>query len=90
MADIEVSHPSPEEIEKLDMSFWGQWEKEPSTFDWEYDTPETFYVYEGKVTIKTEDGQEVQFGKGDLVKIPKGIKCTWTVHETIKKAYRFM
>ena len=33
--------------------------------------------------------KEVEFGKGDLVKFPKGVKCTWVVLEKIKKLYRF-
>ena len=36
-----------------------------------------------------EDGEEVEFGKGDLVRFPKGVKCTWDVKEKIRKLYRF-
>ncbi len=89
MSKVIIRKPSKEELEKLGIDSWGIWEKEPSTFDWEYDFTETFYVFEGKATVKLENGEEVSFSAGDLVTFPKGIKCTWTVHERIKKAYTF-
>jgi uncharacterized cupin superfamily protein len=89
MAAIEVEKPDEKKLEQLGIKSWGRWECEPSTFPWEYDDKETAYVFEGNVTVKTEDGEEVSFGPGDLVTFPKGLKCTWTVHETIRKVYRF-
>jgi len=63
------------------------WEKEPSEFPYEYDQEETFYVVEGKAVVKT-DTDEVEFGAGDVVIMPKGLKCTWKILEKIKKHYR--
>jgi len=40
------------------------------------------------VNVKTPDG-EVEFGKGDLVTFPEGLKCTWNVIEKIRKVYKF-
>ena len=45
-------------------------------------------MLEGKVVVKTDSG-EVEINKGDLVKFPKGLKCTWDVKKTIKKVYTF-
>lgn len=87
MTDVKVKKPTKKELDALRVESWSPWECEPSTFDWTYDDEETFYVYEGKVRVKTPSG-EVAFGKGDLVTFPKGMTCTWTVEETIRKRYR--
>ena len=89
MAQIQVKKPVEGELEELGVDGWGTWEKEPSTFDWEYSDDERFYVLEGKAKVKEEGGDEVEFGKGDLVFCPKGLKCIWTVMEHIRKKYKF-
>jgi uncharacterized cupin superfamily protein len=60
--------------------------KEVSVFDWEYDATETCYVMEGEVKVTTPEGE---FGAGDLVTFPRGLKCTWNVRKPIRKHYRF-
>lgn len=87
MSEVKITKPTEDELKEMDVERWSAWECEPSTFDWEYSTNETFYVKEGRVTVRHEDG-EVSFGPGDLVTFPKGMKCTWTVHETIRKVYK--
>jgi hypothetical protein len=88
MVEIKVEKLSDEELKSLGVNKWSPWECESSTFDWEYDDKETCYVLEGKVKVKTPDG-EVEFGKGDLVTFSKGLKCTWNVIEKIRKVYKF-
>jgi len=85
---IIIEKPSEEKLKQLNVSSWGIWECEPSTFDWHYDDRETCYLLEGKVTVKTGD-QEVQLEKGDLGIFPKGLDCVWMVHEKVKKHYQF-
>jgi hypothetical protein len=85
---IEIQRPNKEEIEGLKINEWSPWECGVSTFDWEYTCNETAYILEGKVKVKTEDG-EVEIKKGDLVRFPKGLRCTWNVIEPIRKVYRF-
>ena len=65
------------------------WSKEVSVFDWEYDATETCYVLEGEVKVTTPEGETVEFGAGDLVTFPRGLKCTWEVRKPIRKHYRF-
>ncbi len=89
MGKVNVGKPTKEELQKLNVSGWPIWESEVKKFDWEYDDNETFYVLEGKVRVTTSDGEEVEFGKGDLVTFPRGVKCTWDVKEKIRKHYRF-
>jgi uncharacterized cupin superfamily protein len=86
--EIKVSKPTQEELDQLGIKSWSPWECEKSTFDWTYSDKETAYVFEGKVTVKTPD-QQVSFGTGDLVVFPKGLSCTWTVEEPIRKVYKF-
>jgi uncharacterized cupin superfamily protein len=89
MGRVKVKKPTKEELEKLGVDSWSTWGSDVKKFDWEYDNNETFYVLEGKVKVVTDDGEEVRFGKGDLVTFPKGVRCTWDVREKIKKRYRF-
>ena len=88
MSEIKVERPSKEKLDSLGIDKWSSWGCEPSTFDWEYDDKETAYIFEGKVKVKTSQG-EVGFGKGDLVTFPKGLKCTWSIEEKIRKVYKF-
>jgi uncharacterized cupin superfamily protein len=89
MSKIEKQKPDQKELDTLNIKTWGTWECDPSTFPWEYDDRETCYVFEGKVTVETSDGEKVEIEPGDLVVFPKGLSCTWTVHEKIRKVYRF-
>ncbi len=89
MSKIEKEKPDQEKLDSLGVGNWSSWECEPSTFPWEYQDKETCYVFEGKVTVQTPDGLEAHIGPGDLVTFPKGLKCTWTVHQTIRKVYKF-
>lgn len=86
---IKVHKATPKLLTELGVEGWATWECAPETFPWEYSDNETAYVKEGKVTVVTEEGQEVHFGAGDLVFFPSGLRCTWTVHETIRKVYSF-
>ena len=60
-----------------------------SKFPWHYDSTESAYVLEGKVTVTPNDGEAVTFGKGDFVTFPAGMSCTWDVHEPIQKHFMF-
>jgi uncharacterized cupin superfamily protein len=88
MSKIKVEPATDEKLHALGVEAWSAWECEPSTFDWEYDMDETAYVKEGKVTVETDEGA-VDIKAGDIVTFPKGLKCTWIVHETIRKVYSF-
>ena len=84
---IKVEKPSAKTISE--MQGCPTWSKEVSVFDWEYDTTETCYVLEGEVKVTTPEGEAVEFGAGDLVTFPRGLKCTWEVRKPIRKHYRF-
>jgi uncharacterized protein len=86
---IVIKQPDQKYLEERGVSSWPTWEKEVSRFDWHYDDPEECYLLEGKVVVKTPDGNQVEFGKGDFVTFPKGLSCTWDVKEPVRKHYRF-
>ena len=87
MPEIKIEKPSEEKLKELETDKWSSWGCEPSTFDWTYDSNEDCYILEGKAKVKTQT-EEVEFGKGDLVSFLKGLNCTWTVIEKIRKVYR--
>ena len=90
MSDIKIERdPDKGKIESMGILKWPIWEKEPSKFDWYYDSQETCYVLEGKAKVKPENGETVEFGAGDLVIFPEGMACVWDIADKIKKHYKF-
>ncbi|MCC6747399.1 MAG: cupin domain-containing protein [Deltaproteobacteria bacterium] len=87
MVSIRVEKPTAERLKELAVETWSTWECGVETFDWQYPSDETAYVKAGRVTVRTEHGQEVTFGAGDLVFFPQGLRCTWTVHVPVRKVY---
>jgi uncharacterized cupin superfamily protein len=88
MGRIKRSRPTGDQIDRLGVSSWDTWGCEVSIFNWEYDTPETCYILEGEVTVKTDE-EEVHIGPGDLVTFPRGLKCVWEVKAPIRKHFKF-
>ncbi len=86
---IEIRKVNEEDLEKGNVKSWPIWKKEISRFDWHYDDMEECYLLEGKVIVETEDGEKVEFGKGDYVIFPKGLSCVWDIKEPVKKHYTF-
>ncbi|MCD6463600.1 MAG: cupin domain-containing protein [Thermotogae bacterium] len=85
---VKIEKPTEEKLRELGVENWPIWEKEMSTFNWYYDTNETFYVIEGEVEVELDDGTKVSFGAGDLVTFSEGVKCTWHVKKPIRKHYK--
>ena len=83
------NNPPKEKLEEMGVFSWPIWEKEVSRFNWYYDNKETCYLLEGRVIVEPEGGQPVEFGAGDLVTFPKGLKCVWDIKENVKKHYNF-
>ncbi|MDB4444588.1 cupin domain-containing protein, partial [bacterium] len=81
---IEIKKPKKEDMEKEGVMSWPIWEKEVSRFDWFYDSIEECYLLEGQVVVETEDGETVEFGKGDFVTFPKGLTCIWDIKVPVK------
>jgi len=87
--EIKVEKLNKGELEKRGVFGWPIWTKEASKFDWHYDDIEECYLLNGSVTVETQDGKSVSFGKGDFVTFPKGLSCTWDMKEPVKKHYNF-
>lgn len=88
MEKIKIDKINSDAVKHLGIEKWPIWEKEPSAFDWEYDQIEKCFILEGKAKVQSP-GQTVEFGKGDFVQFPKGLKCKWIISEKIKKHYNF-
>lgn len=82
-------HPSPAKLEVLGVEQWPIWRKEPSTFDWHYEQPETCYILRGRFRVTPVDGESSEFGRGDLITFPAGLSCTWEILEAVEKHYDF-
>ncbi len=68
---------------------WGTWNREPSEFPWYYSEKETCYILEGSARVTAENGEAIEFGKGDMVTFEAGLKCTWRIDNTIRKRFKF-
>ncbi|MBG0831370.1 cupin domain-containing protein [Planomonospora sp. ID67723] len=64
----------------------GIWQITPGVVT-DTEADELFVVISGRATIEIEDGPTLQVGPGDLVVLREGDRTTWTVHETLRKAY---
>ena len=54
-----------------------------------YGFEEVCYLLEGRVKVTPSDSEAVEFGSGDLVTFPRGMKCIWTIIEAVRKHYTF-
>jgi hypothetical protein len=87
---IQIEHqPSEEKLKKLEIFSWPIWTKEVSEFTWTYDLSEACYFLEGDVVVTPDRGIPVEMGKGDFVRFPAGMSCTWKIRKAVKKHYSF-
>lgn len=85
---IKVEHyPNQDELQHLSLESWPLWRKEVSTFPAVYLEEEVCYFLEGEVEIIPDAGEPVRAGVGDLITLPAGLSCTWTVIQDVKKYY---
>ena len=90
MSNIKIEkNPDQKWLKDMGVSGWPIWSKEASEFPWYYDEDETCYFLEGDVVVKPEKGEPVEVGKGQLVTFPKGMSCTWTIRQPVRKHYKF-
>ena len=89
MSKVKIEQPQQGRLNQIGVFSWPIWEKEVSCFDWHYDQTEVCYLLEGRVVVKTKDGESIEFGAGDLVTFPQGLSCTWDIKEPVRKHYNF-
>jgi len=88
MSGVNVEQLTDEELKLRGVYSWAIWNKEPSEFDWFYESVEQCYFLQGHVIVETEAGN-IEIKKGDFVTFPKGLKCVWRVQSPVKKHYQF-
>jgi len=64
----------------------GIWQITPGVVT-DTEADELFVVISGRATIELADGPTLEVGPGDLAVLREGDRTTWTVHETLRKAY---
>ncbi|MFD6418053.1 cupin domain-containing protein [Streptomyces sp. NPDC060194] len=64
----------------------GIWQITPGTVT-DTEADEMFVVVSGRATILIEGGATLEVGPGDVCVLREGDRTTWTVHETLRKAY---
>jgi len=88
MSEITIEHNvTPVKLDAMDVDCWPTWTKEVSTFEWTYNDNEMCYILEGEAIITPFDGKPVTIQRGDLIRFPAGLSCTWQITEAIEKHY---
>ena len=64
----------------------GIWQITPGVVT-DTEADELFVVVSGSATIEVEGGPTLTVGPGDMAVLREGDRTTWTVHETLRKAY---
>lgn len=64
----------------------GVWQITPGVVT-DTEADELFVVISGSATIEVEGGPTLAVGPGDMAVLREGDRTTWTVHETLRKAY---
>ncbi|MFF9643252.1 cupin domain-containing protein [Kitasatospora aureofaciens] len=64
----------------------GIWQITPGVVT-DVEADEMFVVLSGRATIEIEGGPTLVVGPGDCAVLREGDRTTWTVHETLRKAY---
>ncbi|MFF4894915.1 cupin domain-containing protein [Streptomyces sp. NPDC001068] len=64
----------------------GIWQITPGVVT-DTEADEMFVVVSGSATIEVEGGPTLTVGPGDMAVLRAGDRTTWTVHETLRKAY---
>ncbi|NBE55137.1 cupin domain-containing protein [Streptomyces boluensis] len=64
----------------------GIWQITPGVVT-DTEADELFVVVSGRATVEVEGGDVLELGPGDMAVLRAGDRTTWTVHETLRKAY---
>ncbi|WP_411106117.1 cupin domain-containing protein [Streptomyces sp. cmx-4-9] len=64
----------------------GIWQITPGVVT-DTEADELFVVVSGRATIEVEGGATLEVGPGSACVLREGDRTTWTVHETLRKAY---
>ncbi|MEV7511462.1 cupin domain-containing protein [Streptomyces sp. NPDC090085] len=65
----------------------GIWQITPGVVT-DVEADELFVVVSGRATVAVEGGATLELGPGSACVLREGDRTTWTVHETLRKAYQ--
>ncbi|XP_027351023.1 uncharacterized protein LOC113862068 [Abrus precatorius] len=85
------SNLSKSQLSEMGVNSWPKWGCPPGKYMLKFDAQQTCYLLRGRVKVYPKDSSSkpVEFGAGDLVTIPKGLRCTWDVSVAVDKHYKF-
>ncbi|MFI5547659.1 cupin domain-containing protein [Streptomyces sp. NPDC051815] len=65
----------------------GIWQITPGVVT-DVEADELFVVVSGRATVEVEGGATLELGPGSACVLREGDRTTWSVHETLRKAYQ--
>ncbi|ODN66431.1 cupin domain-containing protein [Methylophaga muralis] len=65
----------------------GFWEATPGTYRVTYNADEMVHIFEGKATLKADNGDPVTYIAGDSFLVKAGFKGTWMTQQTVRKIF---
>jgi mannose-6-phosphate isomerase-like protein (cupin superfamily) len=80
-------------IEALGIDAWPIWYSNSiwpvlnKPYPYLYTRTELVYFLEGEVRVTPKEGEAVAIKAGDYAVLPKGLDCTWTIVQPVKKHY---
>ncbi|MGW7436816.1 cupin domain-containing protein [Streptomyces sp. NPDC054849] len=98
--ELEAEHLDPEQVVSGDPVVTGKvlwesadgrqvrgiWQITPGVVT-DTEADELFVVVSGRATVEVEGGASLELGPGSACVLREGDRTTWTVHETLRKAY---
>jgi uncharacterized cupin superfamily protein len=65
----------------------GIWQADPVRLRLLHPFDETFVVLSGRMTVAPDGSEPQTMGPGDVITLPEGVSCEWTIHETVTKLF---
>ncbi len=65
----------------------GYWEATPGTYRVIYNADEMVHMFEGKATLKDDNGESVSYIAGDSFVVKAGFKGIWKTEQTVRKIF---
>jgi hypothetical protein len=83
-----VRKPPGERPGEPDISQWREWTIDEGRFIRHYGGDEFCYILEGEALIAVRGGSSIEIREGDLISVPAGLSCTWTIRKKVRVLYQ--
>ena len=90
MEKVTVEHnPAFAKLEQMAVYEWNIRTQKVSQYDSTHDQKTTYYLLEGEATLEIENQGTLTITAGDLIIIPAGTVCHWTITQEIEKHCKY-